>query len=363
MSKQHEVYIGTYTEAIKFGTGEVLQGKGEGIHFAQFDGCSGGLDIKGATSSVNPSYLAFSKNRRYLYCVNETKTFQGQQGGSVSAFAVDGSGQLRYLSTQPTKGEDPCHISVDSTGKFVFAANFMTGSICMFPVGDGGGVLPASVFHQHEGKGACALRQTGPHAHQVVLTPGEKFVLVPDLGIDQIKVYSFDKGAGTLASHGTLELQPGDGPRHLVFHPCRPDIFYAINELSLQVAVFSFDFQAGTAQHIQSVAICQPINKDSIGAAIQVTQNGRFLYASVRGNDIIASYQVDSQTGLLSLPQVVPCGGKTPRSFAICPEDKFIVCGNQDSHNIAIFKIDQKTGVLTQISEQFAPTPVCIKFI
>jgi len=149
MAKQYEVYIGTYTEPIKFGTGEIMQGKGDGIHFGYFNAESGSLELVNATPSVNPSYLALSEDRRYLYCVNETKLYQNMTGGSASAFAIEGSGQLRYLNTQATKGEDPCHIAIDQKGSHVFAANFMTGSMCMFPRREDGSLEESSAFFQH----------------------------------------------------------------------------------------------------------------------------------------------------------------------------------------------------------------------
>ena len=364
MAKSYEVYIGTYTEPIKFGTGEIMNGKGEGIHFAYFDAESGVLDIqKEATPSVNPSYLVLSADKRYLYCVNEMKKYQDMPGGSVSAFAIEGPGKLRHINTQPTRGEDPCHINIDSNSRHVFAANFMTGSTCMFPVNEAGGLEADSAFFQHEGSGPDKLRQAGPHAHAVVLTPGERYALVPDLGIDKIMVYAYDGVGGVLSPSHEIALKPGDGPRHGVFHPEKQTLFYVINELSLHVAVFEFDHVNGMGKLVQEVPIVKASGPDSIGADIQIAPNGKFLYASVRGNDIIAAYQIDQVTGLLSDPAVFSSGGKTPRSFAVSPDNKFLVAGNQDTDNIVIFKIDQNTGALEKLSEQFAPTPVCIKFV
>ena len=359
---KYEVYIGTYTEPIKFGTGEIMQGKGEGIHFGYFDTESRSLELLNATPSVNPSYLVLSEDRRYLYCVNETKQYQNMPGGSASAFAIEAPGKLRHLNTQATKGEDPCHIAIDQAGSHVFAANFMTGSMCMFPVKEDGSLEENSAFFQHEGSGPT-FRQTGPHAHAVVLTPGERYALVPDLGIDQIVIYAYDAEKGALKPSGALPLKSGDGPRHCVFHPQKPDMLYVINELSLHVAVFKFDNINGTGTLVQEVPIVKASGEDSIGADIQISHDGRFLYASVRGNDIIAAYQIDPNTGHLSAPSIFSSGGKTPRSFAISPDDKFLIAGNQDTDNIVIFEIEQETGALQKVSEMFAPTPVCIKFV
>ena len=363
MKQYYDLYIGTYSEPILHGTGRVVEGKGDGIHFARFDAETGKIDIQSSVPAVNPSYLVVSEDRRFLYCVNETKKYQGMQGGSASAYTIDAPGQLTLLNTQSTKGEDPCHTSVDRAGNCVFVANFMTGSVCMFKVKEDGSLEAASSFFQHTGSGPDTLRQTGPHAHAAVLSPNGRYLIVPDLGIDQIVVYAFDAVAGTLTPAGALQLTPGDGPRHVAFHPQKKNLLYVINEISLTVGVFDFNEEDGSADLIQHIEIVKAKSPDAIGADIQITPDGRFLYASVRDNDIIAAYQIDAQSGKLSAPTIFDCGGKSPRSFAITPNGKFLVAGNQDTDNIVVFEIDPNTGSLKQVFDVFAPTPVCIKFV
>ncbi len=131
MAGETLVYVGTYTDPIRFGTGEILEGKGEGIYIFRLDQDSGALDLVGtATGVTNPSYLAFDPTGRFLYAVNELKTYQGKPTGTVSAFAVDpATGQLTFLNKQPTHGTDPCHVVVDAKTKRVLVANFMSGSV------------------------------------------------------------------------------------------------------------------------------------------------------------------------------------------------------------------------------------------
>ena len=134
------VFIGTYTDPILFGTGKVLYGKGEGIYAYRLNPSTGALDPVGKTTGVtNPSYLAFDGKGRYLYAVNELKTFEGRPTGTVSAFAVDpATGGLEFLNRQLTHGTDPCHVVVDDRRDHVFVANFMSGSVCVLPVRDDG---------------------------------------------------------------------------------------------------------------------------------------------------------------------------------------------------------------------------------
>ncbi len=136
MKNEILVYIGTYTEPIRFGTGRILQGKGKGIYIYRMDQMSGVMELVGKTTGVtNPSYLAFDPAQRFLYAVNELKTYENQPTGTVSAFAVDPkTGRLEFLNKRLTHGTDPCHVHVDKKRKYVFVANFMSGSVCVLPV-------------------------------------------------------------------------------------------------------------------------------------------------------------------------------------------------------------------------------------
>ena len=191
MTAEMLVYVGTYTEPIRFGTGRVLQGKGEGIYLFRLDQESGALEPVGKTTSVtNPSYLAFDATQRFLYAVNELKSYQDSPTGTVSAFAAHPTtGELAFLNRQPTHGTDPCHVVVDRQRRHVFVANFMSGSVCVLPVRDDGSLDAACDFIQHLGAGIDPVRQSGPHAHSVTLDATNRFAFVPDLGLDKLLIF------------------------------------------------------------------------------------------------------------------------------------------------------------------------------
>ena len=200
MSKQTLVFVGTYTEPIRFGTGQILEGKGEGIYVYRLDSSSGALELSVVNKGVtNPSYLAFDPTQRFLYAVNELKAYEGKPTGTISAFAVErATGKLTFLNKQLTHGADPCHVIVDGKGTHVFVANFMSGSVCVLPVRRDGGLDPASDFVQHIGSGVDPKRQQGPHAHSVTLDAANRFVFVPDLGLDRLMIYRFDGKRGLI---------------------------------------------------------------------------------------------------------------------------------------------------------------------
>ena len=361
MSQEFYVYVGTYTQPILFGTGDVLQGKGEGIYLYKMDSETGKLTHVFTTKGVpNPSYLTLSPCGRFLYCVNELKEYEGQPSGAASAFAVEPDG-LRFLNSRSTGGTDPCHVNVNSKNTHVTVANFMSGSVRVFPIEKDGSLGEGGRFFQHEGQSVHPTRQKGPHAHSLVFDIEENYAFVPDLGIDRLVVYKTDfKGKGLEESHGFYASSPGGGPRHCVFHPS-DNYCYVINELDLSVSALDYN-GAGELIHRQTVSLVPACadKGNSIGADIQILPDGRCVYASVRGLDTLSVLKVEPD-GSLSLKEAFPSRGKTPRSFEVTPDGKYLLAANQDTDNLVVFKINPVSGGLDEVFEVAIPTPVGVK--
>src|SRR5659263_130583 len=196
--KNQVIYIGTYTLPIKFGTGETLQSKGKGIDRLSLDTSTGRISYLSTTEGIdNPSYLVFSHSRKFLYAVNELKTFEGEETGTVSAFRMDQTtGDLEFINRQKTGGTDPCHVNINQADTFLFVSNFMSGSVCVLPIAENGSLLESCQSIQHEGSSINLKRQAGPHAHSLIFDKTDNYAFVPDLGIDQMMVYrtNFQRG-------------------------------------------------------------------------------------------------------------------------------------------------------------------------
>jgi 6-phosphogluconolactonase len=255
---------------------------------------------------------------------------------------------------------------VDKQGRFVFVANFMSGSVCVLPLREDGSLGEASDFLQHLGSGIDPARQAGPHAHSVTLDPANRFAFVPDLGLDKLLVYRLDLQRGMLEPNTVpwFKVKPGAGPRHLAFHPTG-SVAYLINELDSTVTVLSYDGRTGTFKERQVVpTLPADFRGESTCADVQVAPSGRFVYGSNRGHDSIVIYRVDPRTARLTHVAHEPTQGKTPRSFGIDPSGRFLLAANQDTDTIVPFRIHPRTGALhptghiTQV-----PTPVCVKFL
>ncbi len=367
MAKEILVYIGTYTEPIRFGTGKILQGKGEGIYVYRLDQTSGALELVDKTTGVtNPSYLAFDSTRRFLYAVNELKTYEDNPTGTVSAFTVDPkTGRLGFLNKRLTHGTDPCHVLVDKKRKYVFVANFMSGSVCVLPVLGDGSLGEASDFIQHQGSSIDPARQRGPHAHSVTLDAAGRFAFVPDLGLDKLMVYRFDPKRGMLEPNEVpwVNMKPGAGPRHVAFHPGGKFAFL-INELDSTLVSLSYDGRKGTFNVLQIVpTLPEGYRGESTCADVQVSPAGAFLYGSNRGHDSIAIYRINQRSGRLTCVGHESTRGQTPRSFGVDPTGRFLLAANQDSDTIVTFRIDPRTGKLLPTGHTAqVPTPVCVKF-
>jgi 6-phosphogluconolactonase len=360
------VFVGTYTESIRFGTGKILEGKGKGIYCYRFDRSSGALELIDVTEGVtNPSYLAFDPTRRFLYAVNEFKEFEGRPSGTVSAFAVDpATGGLAFLNKQLTHGTDPCHVEVDKAGKRVFVANFASGSVCVFPVREDGSLSEAGDFIQHQGSSIDPNRQRGPHAHSVILDAANRFAFVPDLGLDKLMIYRYEQERGMFEPNDVacFKTKPGAGPRHLAFHPSGR-FAYLINELDSTLTALLYDGARGSFKEIQVVpTLPRDFKGESTCADVHVCPSGDFVYSSNRGHDSLAIYGIDRKSGKLAYIGHEPTQGHTPRNFEIDPTGSFLFAANQDSDTIVAFRIDARTGKLQPTGQAtHVPTPVCVK--
>lgn len=363
------IYIGAYTEP-------AMHGKAVGISVYQMDPSSGALThVRTVAGVVNPSFLAISPSQRSLYAVNETETHDGQPGGGASAFALDAdAGDLTPLNQQPTRGTFPAHLTVDPSGRYLLVANYGSGNVAVYPIGEGGVLDAMSDLVQTTGSGPNTARQAGPHAHMITFDPSHRFALLVNLGIDKTLVYRLDTGTGQLHAHDIVtdggmteqscgQAAPGAGPRHIAFHPTNR-YAYVINELDSTIDAFAWDAMRGTLDHLQTISL-RPADftGTSSGAEIVVHPSGRFLYGSVREYNGIAIFAIDGASGRLTARGHEPTQGENPRSITLDPAGIFLLVANQDSDNVVTFRIDQSTGALTATGAiAHTPSPVCLLF-
>ena len=347
-------------------------GHGEGIYRARWTAQSGEIGAPElALPTPQPSFLARHPHLPVVYACNESDT---PVGGVTACTLTASTASLHELRTQPSQGQAPCFVSVDRTGKLLFAANYSSGSLAAFPLDSQGKPGPASGVFACAGNSFCGAggpvkdRQAGPHLHCAVLSPDNRFVLACDLGDDALLVFPIHPGAASpLGGPVRVPTQPGAGPRHLAFHP-NGRWLYCINELDCIVVAYTWERAAGRAvpfpdstRTIRSASA--PAGHPSTGAEIAITHDGRFAYTSTRFVDVLTVFAVDPATGALTQRQQLPCGGKTPRFFALDPTERWLLCANQDSDTVSVFARDAGSGQLTPKAAFPAPNPQCLLWL
>ena len=345
----------------------------QGVFRARWDAGTGELGpAELAVPTTGPSYLTRHPHLPVVYACNETAV----PAAAVSAFALDAANaSLRPLNSEPTQGSDPCFVSVDRTGRLLFAANYSGGSLATFRLDAHGQPAPAAAVFACSASQACGTpgpvkgRQEGPHLHCATLSPQNRFVLACDLGDDSILVFPLQpQAAQPLGAPARITARPGSGPRHLAFHP-NGRWLYCIHELDCTVGLLHWNSaHPASTTYVDDGLVSirpstQPIDAPSTGAEVAVTRDGRFLYASTRSANLLTLFAINASDGRLQQLQQLPCGGKTPRFFALDPSERWLLCAHQDSDTITVFRRDTATGTLSPAGTYPAPNPQCLLWI
>jgi len=350
-------YVGTYTGA---------PANSKGIYGLGMDDNGKFVTLGLQAEVASPSFLAIDPKHRFLYAVTE-RMAKGDPTGYLSSYAIDpATGALRFLNRVPANGTTSAHLIVDQTGHWLMVANYGSGSVASFALKPDGSIGEMADFHQHSGSSVNLKRQKGPHPHEVVMSPDNRFLIVPDLGVDKIFSYRLDTNSGKLTPNDPAftTVPPGFGPRHLVFGK-DGKFAYVLGEMGSKVIALSYDGALGKLTPIQTIAtIPAGFKGENNSGELALDASGRFLYASNRGHDSVSLFAIDPRTGLLKLIQVEPSGGQIPRNIAIDPSGRHLLAANQDSDRIVVFNRDEQSGRLTPNGEVLGvPSPVCIVFV
>ncbi|HEX4121259.1 MAG TPA: lactonase family protein [Verrucomicrobiae bacterium] len=335
------------------------------IEAFHFDLASGALTRIGLAARIShPSYFAIAPNHRFLYSITEGHK---ATDSSVSAFAINpADGELTLVNSQPAGGAGPCYIEVNSNGKDALIANYASGSVAVFRLGETGALSPMSAFVQDQGSSVNPDRQEGPHAHCIVTDPTDRFAFVCDLGVDKIMSFKFDPSEGSLRPNDPafVTTKPGAGPRHIVFHP-NGRWAYVIDEMGSAIVGYSYDSATGALHEIQSEStLTKDFSGNNTGAELAVLPNGKFVFFSNRGDDSVVVFACNPDTGRLTFVERVSSGGKIPRQFEIDPTGSYLLAANQDSNTIVVFRIDGETGHLQRVGDAVSTdNPMCVKFM
>ena len=377
-------YVGTFSSPLRDMLStqvDLPPGNGRGIHIFRVDRVSGMMTPAGIyESGTSPSCLAVNSDGTILYSANETDRVGGdkEKEGTVSAFAINrADGRLTLLNTVRSGGAGPTYVSLHSSGRFLFVANYFGGSVAVLAILADGRLGNATDIKTDAGKlgpGRTTRAPSGSfafsghdrtHAHMIQSDPSGRFVLHVDLGLDQIFVWRFDDQNGTLtpAEQPSASLPPGDGPRHFHFHP-NGRWFYSIQEEASTIVLFDYDGTTGRLAPRQTISTLPPgFAGSNFCSEILVSADGRFVYAGNRLHDSMAIFSV-GPNGDLTFVGEEWTRGNYPRSFTFDPTGRFLACCNQRADNVTVFEVDRKTGGL-KFNGQYTPVgnPSIIVFV
>lgn len=320
------------------------------IQALRFDPSTVALTTIGtAAQGINATWVQGNPKQPVIYAVDDDR----KREGSVTAYAVDRkTGALTELNRVDSKGVGTTYLSLDMRSRTLLAASYNSAtasSIALEPDGRLGALASAI---QETGSGPNRHRQASAHAHSAVVDPSGRHVLVPDLGADRVFVYGFDGARHALLPDDgnpprTFDAPPGSGPRHLVFG-ADGKFAYVITEMSAEIYVLRWDAAQGRLEPVQTVELSSPqFDGVKSGAEINISADGRFVYAQDRGENMLVAYRVDPASGRLSEIQRIACGGAKPWSMEIDPSGKWLFTANQHSGNVAVFRVDPVSGRLT----------------
>lgn len=294
-------YAGTYSAPVG---AEGAPGRGKGIYLFEMNPDTGALVERGVVPNPdNPSCLGLNASGTRLYSANETATHKGAPSGSVSAYEIERpGGRLKLINTVASEGEGPCHLSLHQSGKWLFVANYHGGTSAVLPIGADGELGAASDVKHHEGALGPNRAASAPpgsfawsghdraHSHMILPDPSGRFVLAADLGLDRILIWKFDAVAGKLTPNqpSSVELAPGDGPRHFAFHP-NGRVLYSLQEEGSTLVTFDYDGTTGRLKAKQTISSLPPgFAGTNYTSEVAVSPDARFVYAANRLHDTIA---------------------------------------------------------------------------
>ena len=345
MEKQRIVFISSWHET---------PGRG-GVHAfcLRDDGKPVG---RGFLPLVCAGYLAFNRRRDRLYATCRADA----SGDGAAAFAVDADGGFSALGgIVPSGGRSTCHLSVAPGEKYLYAANYLSGSFSEYLLDGDGAILRCSRIIRHEGSGPNAERQEMAHPHCCVFSPAGDFLAVADLGCDTVSCYPFSPESGIDEAHPVVNhLVPGSGPRHILFDP-GSRFAYVINELGNSVSSFVFD--AGRLCPVDELSLLpRGAECPTKAAALRFSADRKFLVCSNRGFDSLCTVSL-GPGGRLSAAALTLSGGSSPRDVNFVGDGSLLAAGNEFSDEVRFFDFDAASGRLSPNGYRLEmPRPLCI---
>lgn len=331
IQEKYVAYASTYTRTQS-------KIKSIGIHIYDMDVANGRITERKEVPISNSSYVTLSNNGRHLYSICDE---------GITSFRILPDGDLEQINTVGINGMRGCHLSTTKDDSYIFVSGYHDGKVTVLSLnGDGSiGSITDEVFHS--GIGSIAERNFRPHISCAQLTPDEEMLCVCDLGIDQVKLYDFNKKTGKLKLHDILRVQLESAPRQIMFS-ADGKFAYVLCELKNYINVYSYNPKAKERfEFIQNIFTVRKNHRpNSAAASMRFSINGNHIFCTNAGDDTLTIYNVNKDTGLLTMNSSLPISGDYPKDVCIFPDCNHVMSLNHDSNSITIFTINYQKGLI-----------------
>ena len=316
-------YVSTYT-----------MGDNHGIKIYDVDMDSGRFTGKARIEITNSSYVTISHNGRFLYSITDF---------GVESFKILPDGNLELINAASINGMRGCYLSTDYNDQYLFCAGYHDGKITVLRLDTetgAVGMITDEVFHR--GLGSVAERSFRPHISCVKMTRDNKYLCAADLGIDYVTVYRLDHQRGTLRQVDIIRCDIESAPRHIKFSE-DGRFLYVISELKNCIDVYHYheDNDMPFFDLIQTIPTTDNYEAQGVAAsALNISNDGRYILASNAGENTVSLFEINQDSGELTMLFCLPVSGEYPKDATLFPDNRHIVSLNHETNNMTFFRVD-----------------------
>ncbi|CAK7245641.1 MAG: hypothetical protein STHCBS139747_007225 [Sporothrix thermara] len=328
----------------------------------------------------SPSWLTLDRPNGILYCLDESL---GNANGSLSSYKTSGNGTLTQLKRIDTPAGPVYATMYGAEARGLAVAEYQGASLSSYNKDPSSLALVEQATWTLPHPGANATRQDTPHPHEVIVDPTGRFLLVPDLGSDLVRVFRINQTSLTWTPVDPLVTPPGTGPRHASFVVAgaaagNQTYMYLTSELVNTVTGYAVTYNANSTLSFRKIYEAPSHGAGTVVPAaatvaeIVTSPDHRFVLVSTRSDaaftipsfdpenstqivsDSVTSFSVDHATGRLARVQLFPAGGQIPRQFTINKAGTLLGVGLQGSGRVVFINRDVHSGKLTDFAGEVA---------